>query len=55
MRGFVVLGITLLFKERTATKKTELASLISTQNAYIKMREENANRITNHHYRQHTL
>uniref|UniRef100_A0A7N2M6E1 FAS1 domain-containing protein n=1 Tax=Quercus lobata TaxID=97700 RepID=A0A7N2M6E1_QUELO len=28
MRGFVVLGITLLFEERTATEKTELASLV---------------------------
>ena len=55
MRGFAVLGITLLFEERTATEKTELASLTSTQNSYVKMHEENSNRITNHHQRQHTL
>ena len=55
MRGFVVLGITLLFKERTAKEKTQLASLTSTQNAYVKMHEENANKITNHHHKQHTL
>ena len=55
MRGFSVLGITLLFEERTTTQKTELASLTSKQKTYIKMHEENANRITNHHHRQHTL
>ncbi|KAM4078661.1 hypothetical protein ACB094_09G056400 [Castanea mollissima] len=54
MRGFVVLGITLLF-ERAAKEKTQLASLTSTKNAYVKLQEEIAHRIAIHHHRQHTL